>query len=112
VRFEPKVDPFLMENMVTTEQIAHSRPYFSLRKSLTLEYKNLVKDCIRERSRPLMTDALVALMLLSKGVRRICHELETFSRKRLQKYTEKKPWKNKTRRIIVRITVIDGEASP
>jgi hypothetical protein len=59
-----------MENMVTTEQIAHSRPYFSLRKSLTLEYKNLVKDCIRERSRPLMTDALVALMLLSQNIQR------------------------------------------
>lgn len=68
------------------------------------------KDCIREISSPLMAAASGALMLLPEGVRRICHELETFSRKHLQKYTEKKPRKKKTRRIIVRITVIDGEA--
>ena len=59
-----------------------------------------------------MADASWAPMLLPEGVRRMCHELETFSRKHLQKYTEKKPRKKKTRRIIVRITVTEGEAVP
>ncbi|KAK2994204.1 hypothetical protein RJ640_017824 [Escallonia rubra] len=90
--------------------MAHSRPYFSLRRSLTVEYSNVGNDWMMEGSSPgFWSPAVAGLMGVPEGLCRRCHEYIMFRMKHLQKYMEKKPTKKKTRRMTVRSMVTGGE---
>ena len=74
---------------------------------MTLEYKNVGNNCIKEGSRPVLA---AAPMTLPEGVPWICNVPVTFLMKHLQMYTERKPSKKKTRRIAVRSAATGGAA--